>query len=252
MSTVSPGKVHGTLNVRTHQADVDIDFTTTEYSIVYVSSRNLLSQGARIHKAYNQWIRELEVRINTELDEAAAKYQPAASAKSAANDETTAWLTVKDSKNPKELLAFMEKYGTGQYAPAAIAQLNMLLSKKDGHSQSGFSPLGSWEMSASYTPKSQNADRCMQLSDWQFVLVIKEGLTSETVYNANRPLYVYIDVEGSDLSMKLDVEKGGGEWEWTEKFKLDKRTKSFTALPKAETGSGCRGIIDVTMRKISR
>jgi hypothetical protein len=62
-----PGRLEGTLNLRTHVAVVDIPYTATQYSIVYKSGENLKSADGTIHKNYNGWIQNLERNIRAEL-----------------------------------------------------------------------------------------------------------------------------------------------------------------------------------------
>lgn len=61
------GQIVGTLNIRTHQAVVDILFDAGGYSITYRSSNNLKYDGARIHKNYNAWVQELDNHIRVRL-----------------------------------------------------------------------------------------------------------------------------------------------------------------------------------------
>lgn len=62
----APGKLVGTLVLRTHTAVVDIAYTATSYSITYRSSVNLDASGGQIHKNYNGWISNLVKAINTQ------------------------------------------------------------------------------------------------------------------------------------------------------------------------------------------
>lgn len=62
----APGKLVGTLTLRTHTAVVDIFYTATSYSIQYRSSVNLDERGGQIHKNYNGWISNLVKGINTQ------------------------------------------------------------------------------------------------------------------------------------------------------------------------------------------
>jgi hypothetical protein len=62
----APGKLVGTLVLRTHTAVVDIFYTATTYSIQYRSSINLDESGGQIHKNYNGWISNLVKGINTQ------------------------------------------------------------------------------------------------------------------------------------------------------------------------------------------
>ena len=62
-----PGKLEGTLNVRTHVAVVDIPYSATKYSILYKSSENLSEADGSIHRNYNGWVENLDRTIRTEL-----------------------------------------------------------------------------------------------------------------------------------------------------------------------------------------
>ena len=65
-----PGKLVGTLNLRDHQAVVDIPYTARSYSIVYKSSRNLNEANGSIHTNYNGWIQNLDRGIRANLGSA--------------------------------------------------------------------------------------------------------------------------------------------------------------------------------------
>ena len=75
MEEQQPGLMRGTLNLRTHQAVVDIPYDARRFSIRYVSSTdlnysgNVASQkynGPMIHPNYNGWIENLEHKISAE------------------------------------------------------------------------------------------------------------------------------------------------------------------------------------------
>ncbi|WP_027723076.1 hypothetical protein [Maridesulfovibrio zosterae] len=67
MTDVSPGHLIATLNIRSHEAVVDITYTTESYSINYKDSTNLKHKGDTIHSNYNGWINNLARAINIEL-----------------------------------------------------------------------------------------------------------------------------------------------------------------------------------------
>ena len=67
MREVGPGKLAATINLRTHQADVEIPYSTQAYSIIYKSSVNLDAADGQIHKNYNGWIQNLSRDINAQL-----------------------------------------------------------------------------------------------------------------------------------------------------------------------------------------
>jgi hypothetical protein len=69
MKQQEPGKIIGTLNLRAHQAVVDITYDTSTYSINYADSSNLKydQKSGTIHKNYNGWIENLNRAIKTNL-----------------------------------------------------------------------------------------------------------------------------------------------------------------------------------------
>jgi hypothetical protein len=62
-----PGKMKGTLHLRSHVAVVDITYDKKSFSIQYVSSKNLLQSGDQIHRNYNNWIMNLKQAIHREV-----------------------------------------------------------------------------------------------------------------------------------------------------------------------------------------
>jgi hypothetical protein len=62
-----PGHIVGTLNIREHQAVVDIFYTVESFTIKYKDSLNLLYNGSSIHRNYNKWIMNLEQAIQKEV-----------------------------------------------------------------------------------------------------------------------------------------------------------------------------------------
>src|SRR5947209_7911447 len=67
MVQTKPGLMVGTLNLREHQAVVDINYTPKTYSITYKNSANLMYDGQSIHKNYNGWIQNLDKAIHSQL-----------------------------------------------------------------------------------------------------------------------------------------------------------------------------------------
>lgn len=63
MEDIRPGLIRGTLDLRTHQAVVDIPYDRQRFSILYASSVNLDYDGRTIHNNYNGWVRRLEQMI---------------------------------------------------------------------------------------------------------------------------------------------------------------------------------------------
>lgn len=63
MESRGPGLMRGTLNLRDHQAVVDIPYDTERFSIRYVGSSNLNYDGTNIHPNYNSWVQRLQRTI---------------------------------------------------------------------------------------------------------------------------------------------------------------------------------------------
>jgi len=68
MKDKAPGEITGILNLRKHMAKVKIEFNSRNYSINYIDSSNLSYDGENIHKNYNGWIRNLDNKIQFEID----------------------------------------------------------------------------------------------------------------------------------------------------------------------------------------
>ena len=62
-----PGHVMARLDKRGHSATVDIDYTSTHYSIRHHESTDLGFDGTKIHKNYNGWVTNLNKDIQSEL-----------------------------------------------------------------------------------------------------------------------------------------------------------------------------------------
>jgi hypothetical protein len=67
MKDAGPGRLNGTLILRTHTAEVQIPYSENSYSIVYKSSINLQEGNGNIHRNYNGWIQNLNRGINAQL-----------------------------------------------------------------------------------------------------------------------------------------------------------------------------------------
>jgi len=67
MRPVGPGVISGALNLRTHTADIEVQYTAQSYDIVYRNSTNLDAANGQIHKNYNGWIENLNAAIHREL-----------------------------------------------------------------------------------------------------------------------------------------------------------------------------------------
>lgn len=66
MSDAQPGLMRGTLNLRSHQAVVDIPYDRNRFSIRYVDSTNLNASPGVIHPNYNSWVQNLRTAIMRE------------------------------------------------------------------------------------------------------------------------------------------------------------------------------------------
>ncbi len=67
MRVIKPGHIEGTLNLRSHQAVVDIYYSVEDFSIQYKNSKNLEYKDGKIHLNYNRWITNLSFDIQREL-----------------------------------------------------------------------------------------------------------------------------------------------------------------------------------------
>jgi hypothetical protein len=72
INPVRPGELTGMLKLRSHVAVVSITHDTTSFNITYRESTNLLQSGQEIHKRYDTWVRNLELRIQQEVAAASA------------------------------------------------------------------------------------------------------------------------------------------------------------------------------------
>jgi hypothetical protein len=67
MQPTAPGVVAGLLNLRTHTAEIEVQYSPQSYNIVYKNSTNLDASNGQIHKNYNGWIENLNSAIHREL-----------------------------------------------------------------------------------------------------------------------------------------------------------------------------------------
>ena len=69
MAPKGPGRVEGILNLRRHQAIVDVTFDTKSFNITYRDSTNLdyRATDKTIHSNYNGWIQNLEKGIRAQV-----------------------------------------------------------------------------------------------------------------------------------------------------------------------------------------
>lgn len=64
MNEEKPGVFKAVLDLRSHQAVVQIDYTTKAYSITYLDSTDLIDRKGRMHKNYYRWINNLKSDID--------------------------------------------------------------------------------------------------------------------------------------------------------------------------------------------
>ncbi len=64
---VQPFLLEGTLNLRSHMAQVNIPYSAQRYSIVYKDSQNLNYDGKQIHSNYNGWVQNLDKAIKVQM-----------------------------------------------------------------------------------------------------------------------------------------------------------------------------------------
>lgn len=64
---IEDGYLQSTLQLRSHTAVVDINYTTTQYSITYANSVDLKYKDGKIHRNYNSWVQNLNGDINNAL-----------------------------------------------------------------------------------------------------------------------------------------------------------------------------------------
>lgn len=75
LTKVNEGVIDGEYKNRHHFAEVVVKYNNKNYSIVYSGSRNLLSDGTEVHKAYNKWVKQLDDDIWQSIASAAAKLE---------------------------------------------------------------------------------------------------------------------------------------------------------------------------------
>ena len=68
LTAEGPGLFTGRLELRSHLAIVEIEYDSKAYSIRYRDSANLDAKDGQIHKAYNQWVENLDKAIRAQLE----------------------------------------------------------------------------------------------------------------------------------------------------------------------------------------
>lgn len=67
MRTAGPGRMRAEKVVRVHRAVTEIGYDERGYSITLLQADNLLYDGEKVHKVYNDWIEELQKSIDDEV-----------------------------------------------------------------------------------------------------------------------------------------------------------------------------------------
>ncbi|MEH6546166.1 MAG: hypothetical protein V7701_07055, partial [Sneathiella sp.] len=193
MKELEPGVIRATLDVQNkHQAVVDVVYTNQSFDINYVSSRNLLSQGARIHRGYNTWVRQLETSISSHLSYLSSK-QP---------------VTGNAPINPPLASASVP-------API-IAEI--------------FDPTGYWKVRATYSPTAMNNSVCPKQRSWDFQLDYrKRGGISETYWSDGVQLIVTGKHSEETSELVFSVPDGGNNWYLIQTLKLNSPRVRLTA-----------------------
>ncbi|HUQ26827.1 MAG TPA: hypothetical protein VM140_14270 [Burkholderiales bacterium] len=128
-----PGALVGTLTVRMkHTAEVGITYGPQSYSVVYRRSTNLnyRADGPSIHPNYNKWVRDLVNGIDLSLasirGESSAPVAATPPSRRSSSAEVSFWESVRNSKNPEELQAYLDLYPNGSFAALARSRLAAL------------------------------------------------------------------------------------------------------------------------------
>ncbi|MAZ03377.1 MAG: hypothetical protein CMN56_09580 [Sneathiella sp.] len=248
MTDTGPGEIEGIFRIRTHQATVRIEYSTIVYSITYVSSINLLDDGTGIHRNYNKWVRNLESAINRNLKDLAISE---ARAPVSEHDQAMldAWKRAENSTDPLVLQEFMDTYENSPFNVLAQKRLNELAQLRTGGIKK-FDPTGLWQVTVTYKGGTGNSNWCGGNRKWNFTLDMVRGKISRTVYDSRSALNVTGENSQDYVYLHFDYPTGGGKWEWTERFTLDRDEKRLTLTSEGGAPSGCTGTLGVHMKKV--
>ena len=75
LTKVKEGVIDGEYKHRHHFAEIVVKYNKRNYSIIYSGSRNLLSDGTKVHKSYNRWVKKLDDDIWQSIARAATKVE---------------------------------------------------------------------------------------------------------------------------------------------------------------------------------
>jgi hypothetical protein len=64
---IAPGDIHAEKHLRAHRALVRIGYDTQSFDITLLEADALQYDGRHIHKAYNEWVAQLEKAIQDEV-----------------------------------------------------------------------------------------------------------------------------------------------------------------------------------------
>jgi hypothetical protein len=64
---VGPGELRAEKSLRTHRALVAIRYDAGGFGITLLEADDLMYDGRRVHEAYNEWVDQLEKRIQQEV-----------------------------------------------------------------------------------------------------------------------------------------------------------------------------------------
>lgn len=67
IADAGPGRLEGTLQLRTHTAVVEIPYDSKSFSITFKSAEHLNAANGTIHSNYNGWVENLDRAIRTEI-----------------------------------------------------------------------------------------------------------------------------------------------------------------------------------------
>lgn len=70
MQKKEPGLIVGVIQVRQHEAQVNVRYSESSWSITYRDSSNLKYNGDKIHVNYNKWVSRLADAIRKQFGEA--------------------------------------------------------------------------------------------------------------------------------------------------------------------------------------
>jgi hypothetical protein len=232
MERINPGTLRAVFDNGKHRADVDIFYSTTAYSITYVSSTNLLYSRNGIHRSYNRWLRALESKIDEELFQ--INPNPNWRMSGDVAEAKSAWLAIENSDDPNQFSAFLEVYGDSEYAAKANSILQKLLAKETAGRYED--SLGTWNIVVDYIPSQSTYNLCAPGRQWNFNQNITRLPLAKEIWNGSIVLYFETINVDEKMYVNFVLPAGAGKWDWDKPLVLDGPVKTFTA--EAKTGGG--------------